>query len=755
MPVLVRKSWPQSASVLSILMSGGLIRKSEGLWNQSEHGFHGFGPKELFDDRDDHPYNDEETPGLKPHHTPFGYETDPETGEKVLRYHDDDGTPFGFHPIDALRDDMAKHFREAGYDRDPKVFIQHAINAFNEHHMVENERGEMVPGPHAIPGFDSVKWRRNFAGPYQGGRNKRAHSREMQTHGPHPTHPDGTRMAGAHAPMQTMNLNSGNVNRRGAARGPFVDSGFIPFYRELKQIMQGVNQGLIEKGQTPIETKYMEYLERPAIYPHKMSHGEVTHLRDAPYVAETGLLQGQTKTDSPHANVNAHSVLGAYLDGNLPQAFISVPRETREDIDRRFKARRGAKGAYDEELDEPTGGVHGKAVKMFRDAGLQLTEEEMERFVHMPLAQVMFGQPNDRGVPKAILHALAAEHGTEIGSDEHVHHRSMLAYNKPDKESELGMASKGRHKYARNLAGLGRLVMSQGGDFGDSDYLHPGYTSEIEEHELADKILSAMVEYHGIDPHDYTAELQSSEGHGMAGQDHAHPEHYDEHMVLSSQDMAPNENQKRPSFTEEELAGREPQARPLQMRPAPMAEPPREATPREIAIRRRQAELANVPAEQGGMLGRQFRGQTVTPQLAQQIQERGRPFHYEYPEGAGPGVGPQVEVASHQTFFSPEGQWLRSRDDVLGAMDTVLKAMEDLQLETAMEDATVMKHVPTRLDTGSTTEVGMFAKSLGLTGHDVRAIHSAQGDWSKVAKQWSVNEKTVRVIKAAMRGSLS
>ena len=747
MPVLVRKSWPQSASVLSILMSGGLIRKSEGLWNQSEHGFHGFGPKELFDDRDDHPYNDEETPGLKPHHTPFGYETDPETGEKVLRYHDD-GTPFGFHPIDALRHDMAKHFREAGYDRDPKVFIQHAINAFNEHHMIENERGEMVPGPHAIPGFDSVKWRRNFAGPYQGGRNKRAHSREMQTHGLHPTHPDGTRMAGAHAPMQTLNLNSGNVNRRGAARGPFVDSGFIPFYRELKQIMQAVNQGLIEKGQTPIETKYMEYLERPAIYPRKMSHGEVAHLRNAPYTAETGLLQGQTKTDSPHANVNAHSVLGAYLDGNLPQAFISVPRETREDIDRRFKARRGAKGAYDEELDEPTGGVHGKAVKMFRDAGLQLTEEEMERFVHMPLAQVMFGQPNDRGIPRAILHALAAEHGTEIGSDEHVRHRGMLAStSRMDKERELGIDSKGRHEYARNLAGLGRLVMSQGGDFGDSDYLHPGYTSEIEDHELADKILSAMVEYHGIDPHDYTAELQPSEGHGMAGQDHAHPEHYKEHMVLTSKDMAPNENQKRPSFTEEELAGREPQAQPLQMRPAPMAEPPRYATAAEEGRRR----AIHQTATEGGFEGlRRPVPQYAIPDESGSVARQGTLITPEIQSRM------QAATAPGQTFFTPQGQLLlRGRDDVLGAMDSVLKAMENLQLEAAMEDATVMKHVPTRLDTGSTTEVGMFAKSLGLTGHDVRAIHSAQGDWSKVAKQWSVNEKTVRVIKAAMRGSLS
>ncbi len=102
------------------------------------------------------------------------------------------------------------------------------------------------------------------------------------------------------------------------------------------------------------------------------------------------------------------------------------------------------------------------------------------------------------------------------------------------------------------------------------------------------------------------------------------------------------------------------------------------------------------------MLGRQFRGQTVTPQLAQQIQERGRPFHYEYPEGAGPGVGPQVEVASHQTFFSPEGQWLRSRDDVLGAMDNLVEKLAELAREHAEQPMLSRTHG----QTASPTTVG-------------------------------------------------
>ena len=94
--------------------------------------------------------------------------------------------------------------------------------------------------------------------------------------------------------------------------------------------------------------------------------------------------------------------------------------------------------------------------------------------------------------------------------------------------------------------------------------------------------------------------------------------------------------------------------------------------------------------------------------------------------------------------------YLKSRDDVVSAMDEIQKAMEEIQIERVLEDNEIMKHVPS--DVSSPTTVGLFAKSMGLTSHDLYAINSTQGDWGKVAQKWNVNLKTVNVVKAAFRG---
>ena len=716
MPVLVRKSWPQSASVLSILMSGGLIRKSEGLWHEGEGMHHGFGPEELFDGIDDHPYDDTDAPGLKPHHTPYGY--NPKTGE--LQFNED-GTPFGHHAIDAVANHLREQIEEAGLDTEaisPRALIQTAIKL----HNLEHQMPDGSPGPHTLPGFDSVLWRRIFGGPYQKGLS----AKEMQSRG---LDPDDTGIAPK--PLQTMNLNMGNVNRRGAATGRWFDSGYVPFYQALRAVVNDTNEKLGRKGMPQIDTSNMEYLTKPHVNPSKMSNNKVRHLRggEGQHLMNTGRTYGEA-LDDPNANVSSWSIAASTLTdrGRFPEAFISAPRNPDGTV--KTTGGRGRKGKVDEETGEQTGGMRGHAVAAFRDAGLELTPDELDHFLAMPLAKVLFGQPGE-GVTKRILENLAAEHGIDMQSPEFIRHLSSMSPQKLPKELHQ---SKGSHHYAHKLAALSRLV---GDKFDQSDYMPSGtHESNIEDHELAAKILSHMVGHYEIEPHDFGAELQPSAGHPMDGSHHAFPEHYQNYVALDSSKMHPNTHLHGDSYSREELPEQEPQARPLQMQSAPMAEapvPPRNPTPQELGRLATMGQLR--PGSE--FVGRRTpdTGQMITPATAQRAQALSQPG---------------------QTMFDPySGAWLRSRDDVLGAMDSVLKAMENLQLEAAMEDATVMKHVPTRLDTGSTTEVGMFAKSLGLTGHDVRAIHSAQGDWSKVAKQWSVNEKTVRVIKAAMRGSLS
>ena len=735
MGVLVRKSWPQSASVISILMGGGLIRKSEGLWHEGEGMHHGFGPEELFHGRDEHDYDDSEAPGTKPHHTPYGY--NPRTGELEFN---EDGTPAGHHAIDAVMADLARKYASVGWNNiEPRAITQMAIQLFNEEH--KNPDGS--PGPHTLPGLDSVLWRRIFGGPYQKGLT----AREMQTRG---VDPDDTGISPK--PMQTMNLNMGNVNRRGAATGRWFDSGFMPIHAQLKQIHEVLNKQQAERGYAPLDEgtlKSMEYLHKPHVSARKMSGGVVRAMRggEGRHLLETGRTPSE-QSDDPNANISSWSAAA----GGLPQAFIS----TRKNPDGSFKSRSGRKGTMDEETGEHTGGMRGKAISAFRDAGLSLSEDELDHFLAMPLANLLFGQAEtNRGSLFTIMQGLLGEHGINRKDEEtgeftpewQKHYSSLNSTGRLPKELH---ATKGSHRYARDLVTLMRVGKEQGKDIGDSAFMLDGYDSRVEDHELARKILTHMVGHHGIDAHNYETEHESSIGHPMDGSHHELPEHYRNYAAMHSGEMHPSTHMHQPTVSQEELPPPAPSS--FQMREAPRSEPPRYATAPELAQRRAIHE----------QLGSQdLRGQRLpVPQYAAELAALPAHDPSRY-QGGVIGQGPltqarmQAATAPGQTFFSPDQQWLRSRDDVLDAMDSVLKAMEDLQLNQALEDTTVMKHVPTQLDVSSPTEIGMFAKSLGLTGHDIRAIHSAQGDWSKVAKQWSVNENTVRVIKATMRRSFS
>ena len=84
-------------------------------------------------------------------------------------------------------------------------------------------------------------------------------------------------------------------------------------------------------------------------------------------------------------------------------------------------------------------------------------------------------------------------------------------------------------------------------------------------------------------------------------------------------------------------------------------------------------------------------------------------------------------------------------------MSDIQKAMEEIQLSQAVNDGEVKKHVKPLADLYS-TETALFAKNLGLTSNDVRAIGATKGDWGRIAKQWNVSELTVKVIKTSIGG---
>ena len=746
MAVLVRKSWPQSASVISILMGGGLIRKSEGLWNREHNTWHGFGPETLFDGIDDHinphtgqPYHDgaDYSPGhhayaagLKPHHTPFGYNPD-----GTLKYEDDGVTPYGHHAIDALFSHMQKKFDEAGWPRarslDPRKIAQTSIDDHNDHHR----KDDGAHGPNALPGVDSVLWRRNFAGPF----NKFLDIDEMQGRGT-----EG--IAGIKA-VQTLNLNRRPTGRPGADTGRWIDSGNIPFFKSLKGNIEAINRQMVSMGHSPLDMQSMEYLRSPHINVSRMTHGTVRALGKggAQQIGLTGRMHGEQIEDDPNANVNVLSIARS----GFPVGFHSTPIKE----DGTYHKRSGAKGKVDEE-GNTIGGVPGHARKTFRDTGLDLSDKHTNHFVHSVFAKLMFGDSNTSakkddpvtgkkksgkgGIVNTLLRGIAAEHGHEnIDWNKLDEHAEMAAQYSglATRGHEMGYKVRGGNKMAHKIAAFARMI---GHDkFMNSQYTLPKHEVTIDDAEIAEKVINHLGNHYQVDAHDYGKETQQSMGHPDVdrGQHSMAPDHYKDYIVWDERGMSQNEPQTRQAVPryEEEQPTPAPAPTPMPMSEAPSAAPPRNPTPQELGRLATMGQLT--PGSQ--FVGRRTpdTGQMITPATAQRAQALSQPG---------------------QTMFDPySGAWLRSRDDVLDAMDSVLKAMEDLQLNQALEDTTVMKHVPSRIDTQCNSDVGMFAKSLGLTGHDVRAIYSAQGDWSNVAKQWSVNEKTVRVIKAAMRGSFS
>ena len=79
--------------------------------------------------------------------------------------------------------------------------------------------------------------------------------------------------------------------------------------------------------------------------------------------------------------------------------------------------------------------------------------------------------------------------------------------------------------------------------------------------------------------------------------------------------------------------------------------------------------------------------------------------------------------------------------------------MEMAQRLDAKQDPDIMKMLPNQsLSIGSFWDVQTIAKSLGITGVDVHGLYQSQGDWHRVAEQWSVSPEVVKVVKVAFGG---
>jgi len=103
-----------------------------------------------------------------------------------------------------------------------------------------------------------------------------------------------------------------------------------------------------------------------------------------------------------------------------------------------------------------------------------------------------------------------------------------------------------------------------------------------------------------------------------------------------------------------------------------------------------------------------------------------------------------------QTFLS---QYMKSQDKNLSITDRITKAMEDMQMDDAFADDTVMKHaLPRPVNIADEFGIRHLAKSVDLTPVDVKTIAHSMGDWERIAKRLNVSPTVVKVIKVSIGG---
>ena len=110
MKVAIRKS-PRSVNPnISLLLSTGIIRKSHGLLHHGSGEMLGMGSPEVNREDHEHPWYqqfDDEGTQLRAHH-PI-HAQNPVTGELEFN---EDGTPKGMHPIDAMMKHLSGFFQD-------------------------------------------------------------------------------------------------------------------------------------------------------------------------------------------------------------------------------------------------------------------------------------------------------------------------------------------------------------------------------------------------------------------------------------------------------------------------------------------------------------------------------------------------------------------------------------------------------------------------------------------------------------------
>lgn len=660
----------------------------------------------------------------QPDHPPFAHD-----GQNPMFR--DDGTAAGMHPIDGVISGVARMLQDAGVAAHPEEVVNKAIALFNsEHH-----------GSHHLPPANDVEWRKVVSGPYQGN-TPRGH---MRTRGH-----DGK--------LITNNKNSGGDI------GSFIESGFVPFYLQLQEILEQLGIPVEQQG------RYGNFTTAPHIEPGLLADNVVRDKgRSGPVHGpggrmRQGLLQGlgleEALGDAAHGQLHTHDVahhlpdlMFAPIKGRGRPVGTGKMSADMEGL--RHGVMQGLQAGtlpYTEAMDAPVtvqtpgGPVTAPILQILGDP--ELTEHMVRDLSSTPAFRFLFSGHGGKGSgkvdqlmspffeqadPKAFgMHSTHTTHGMGRGEAKRGEH----AY-----AAQVGAlaAAYGQHPEDPTSSGLATATLG-----------HPleAHSEEIERRRPAVEAIAAL--------------MSSSRGHrprwspdwenmpeqpmsqlGIAGYGQSPfelPPHFagrDYSDIMMAPGAQPQLTATEPSAVRGGGAttstGPVASASGISHQSPPAAPSPRQLAPGVQALREQVREAS-------------------FPELARIVEQTGAPIHSA--ERAARfqqtfGDPAQTLLEQFDPGFIPGGERLVRSDAEVEMLGRIEKAIERIQLLEAQQDDMVLKHLPTKrnLSLQAADDVRLMANQLGLTAQDVRAFASAKGDWGRIAKAFDVEPAVVSAVK--------
>jgi hypothetical protein len=660
-------------------------------------------------------------PNARAHHPLWSI--NPRDGTLEMR-EDKPGTPQGFHPIDYVNHELYGLLKKYGITGiTPQKINQMAIDMYNKEHV--DARGDS--SPHRLPDEDDIRWRQIHVIPYQmehqfDATNRQTHSQTKTDYG--------------WPAFGTYFDARGDQAHPLAAKGPRADSGALHHHEQLGGALKAINEVWKSRGQPHIPEGVIDKLN--IVRRSNISPKNLTMHRSAP------INQNQLKSWEARGGRGAPA---GPADAKEQAYGSGMPHDVVEHLPDEF---------FGVKMRDDGTAISGSAAKRRRewlaDMGERHGFDEHDQALLNEMGATQFIHPNGQAdTPRTragtLVNRMLNAHGVDPSDREFIHHRGEY--------ESMRHTAEGARQSSANAAGMAvALGYMRGPEAMRNTHTPYGDATYDESHrELANRLVEAS-----------RADLQEA-GHETPPLTFGKPSEYQEkfHDASVGARMPAglgHEHQLSPLWEnhfhhDHEMAPVGGQA--AAPAPAPAPAPPSRA-PAPTATQQGAAPPPGAPpgsrmATSGERAYMSSLGQ-MTPAQIHAVSRTDPQFSAIPPQGALAAQQAALDPGQSAFNFKEPGAPLifRSEQDLRTAIGDVQKALEDMQMQNVLDDGNVMKHVPrSPIPLDSSIEVGMFAKSLGLTGHDVRAICASKGDWSQIADKWQVPEKTVSIVKASFR----